>query len=381
MSFMISEKQRRQRESLKVKLRDFIKSSSFKDIDEERFNALSFDLFSYQFKWNINYSAYCRRSGKIPGTISSWRDIPLIPIIAFKFMNVFAGDINNAQVCYHSSGTTIKGVTSKHYLYDTELYDASLFRNFKYCVIPDLQKIKIISLVPQEKDMPYSSLSHMISEVVREFGANDSTTLVDKNGFLWDALIETFSISYDSQTPVAILGTSASFSHLFNFLWEHNIKISLPPQSRIMDTGGEKGAVLPKWEAVHKEWSRKEFYYAAAQFLGLAPQQCINEYGMSEMGSQFYDKMFSGEESGRTMRIIPPWVRTRVLNWRTMEEVRDGEEGVLCHYDLSNIDSSFAIQTEDVGARRGNSFELVGRMESAQAKGCSLSMEEFLRKG
>lgn len=378
---MISEEQCRQRETLKVRILDFIRSSSFKDADEERFNALSFDLFSYQFKWNSHYGAYCKRYGKRPETISSWRDIPLMPITAFKFMPLFAGDINNAPICYRSSGTTTKEVTSKHYLYDTELYDASLLRNFKYCVIPDLHKIKIVSLVPQEKDMPNSSLSHMISKVIREFGTGDNSTFVDKNGFLWDALIETFSISCNSQTPVAILGTSASFSHLFNFLWEHNIKISLPPQSRIMDTGGEKGAVLPKWEAGHKEWSRKDLYYAAAQFLGLMPQQCINEYGMSEMGSQFYDKMFSGEESGRTMRIIPPWVRTRVIKWKTMEEVRDGEEGVLCHYDLSNIDSSFAIQTEDVGVSRENSFELVGRMESAQAKGCSLSMEEFSRKG
>ena len=378
---MISEKQRRQRKSLKVRLLNFIQSSSFKEREETTFNTLAIDLFNYQFTWNNSYSAYCKKLGKIPGTISSWRDTPLMPITAFKFIPVFAGDAEKAPVCYRSSGTTMADARSKHYLWDTELYDASVVNNFKRCVIPDLQKIKIISLVPQEKDMPDSSLSHMIYKVIREFGTEDSSTFIDNNGFLWDSLLDTLAKNQTEQSPLAIIGTLASFSHLFNFLSERGMKFSLPPQSRIMDTGGSKGAVSPKWEKTSQwDWSRKKFYDAAAQFFGISSRQCINEYGMSEMGSQFYDKIFLGEYGYTTGRIIPPWAKTRVVNWKTMEEVKDGEEGVLCFYDLSNLDSALALQTEDIGVLRGNSFELIGRAQGAEAKGCSLSMQEFLSK-
>jgi hypothetical protein len=41
-------------------------------------------------------------------------------------------------------------------------------------------------------------------------------------------------------------------------------------------------------------------------------------------------------------------------------------------FDLANAFSVLAIQTEDLAVRRGAGFELIGRAERAEARGCSL---------
>jgi hypothetical protein len=136
-----------------------------------------------------------------------------------------------------------------------------------------------------------------------------------------------------------------------------------------MDTGGFKGR--------SRAFPREELYRRLEAVLGIPATHCVNEYGMSEMLSQFYDRRV-GEVSPH-LYFAPPWVRTQVLHPETLQPVAPGQVGVLRHWDLANIDSVMVLQTEDLGRAEEGGFYLLGRAARAEAKGCSLLVEEWLR--
>ncbi|MFN8559346.1 MAG: hypothetical protein U0531_19080 [Dehalococcoidia bacterium] len=108
----------------------------------------------------------------------------------------------------------------------------------------------------------------------------------------------------------------------------------------------------------------------------------VNEYGMTEMTSQFYDDALRraalGLPAGPRRKASPPWVRTLVVDPFTMTPARFGRTGVLCHFDLGNLDSVMALQTADLGVADEMGFEILGRAAGAEARGCSLAVEELL---
>jgi Acyl-protein synthetase, LuxE len=138
----------------------------------------------------------------------------------------------------------------------------------------------------------------------------------------------------------------------------------LPIGSRVLETGGYKGRsrALPK----------NELHALITEWLGVAPGHIVCEYGMSELSSQAYDcKAGQGVTAGRKFR-FPPWARGQIVSPETGGEVGDGETGLIRIFDLANVYSVMAIQTEDVGVRRGEGFELLGRATLAEARGCSI---------
>jgi hypothetical protein len=106
--------------------------------------------------------------------------------------------------------------------------------------------------------------------------------------------------------------------------------------------------------------------------LGLAPGEMINEYGMTELSSQFYARGPHGLHHG------PPWARAVVADPVTLEEVAEGETGILLIYDGANVGSVVGIRTQDLAVKRGGAFELLGRDPSALPRGCSRAADEWL---
>ena len=103
----------------------------------------------------------------------------------------------------------------------------------------------------------------------------------------------------------------------------------------------------------------------------------ISEYGMSELSSQAYDGVVGSADPDLDQRVFhfPEWVRVRVVSPETLEEVGVGETGLLQVFDLANIWSALAIQTEDLAVRCPQGFSLKGRASFAEPKGCSLLPE------
>jgi hypothetical protein len=131
-----------------------------------------------------------------------------------------------------------------------------------------------------------------------------------------------------------------------------------------METGGYKGRTraLPK----------PELHRLITNALGVLPSRIVCEYGMSELSSQAYDCAASALPDQPRLFRFPPWCRAVVVSPETGAEVREGETGLLRVFDLANVWSVMALQTEDLAVRRGDGFELLGRASWAEARGCSL---------
>jgi hypothetical protein len=165
-----------------------------------------------------------------------------------------------------------------------------------------------------------------------------------------------------NEQPVFLLGTAFSFVHLIDFLADQNAQLQLPPGSRALETGGYKGR--------SREMPRTELHALISRHLGISPDDILCEYGMSELSSQAY-ACSDHDTTDRWKFLFPPWARAQIISPETGREVGEGGRGLLRVFDLANVYSVMAIQTEDLGIRRGNGFELLGRAALAEPRGCS----------
>jgi hypothetical protein len=169
-----------------------------------------------------------------------------------------------------------------------------------------------------------------------------------------------------SPAPVALCGTAFAFVHLLDELERRGVRAALPEGSRVMETGGFKGR--------SRALGRADLHASISTALGVPTAAIVNQYGMCELGSQFYEASLRTGRPTQTKR-VPPWVRTRVLDPATGKEVPTGETGVLVHYDLANTGSVLAVQTSDLGLRRDDGFEVLGRLQGAEERGCSIAAD------
>lgn len=346
-------------------------------IPEEEFNRIALRLFDYQFRKNEPYAAYCRRRGRLPDTITHWTEIPAVPTSAFKEVALLTGRVEDAEATFRTSGTT-RGYERRgeHHVLDLSLYHTSLLPTFAAYVLPDGAELPMLSLLPPAEEMPDSSLVHMVDVVSDRLGATGSGSFATVDGGIDEDRLETTLRRYEEEgTPVCLLGTSLSFVHWLDGLRERGTRFRLPPGSRLMDTGGFKGR--------SREVAAEEMREAYATLLGIDEEYVINEYGMTEMCSQFYDNVLRDRTlhgSARPRRKVgPPWVRTQAVDPETLEPLPAGEVGILRHFDLANLGSVIAIQTEDLGREvDGGGFILLGRATGAQPRGCSIAMDLLL---
>lgn len=338
--------------------------------DDKAFNALALRLFAYQFERNTVYGRFCTGRKRIPGSVLHWSEVPAVPAMAFKELPLACFPIERAVAVYMSSGTT--GTKRSHHYLDTlELYEASMMTNFKACVLPDRPSMPMLVLMPPANVLPNSSLGHMLERVKESLGDDGSSFFIDAAGLRADALTAALREAERTGTAVAMLGTAFSFVHYLDYCRERGLRFGLPSGSRIMDTGGFKGR--------SREVSKTELLALYASVLGVPEDYLINEYGMSEMGSQFYDNCLAlPSYGGPRQKLMPPWVRSEVVDPETLAPSPDGSEGILRHFDLANRGSVMAIQTEDLAIASGDGFEVLGRLAGAEARGCSIMIDEML---
>jgi hypothetical protein len=135
----------------------------------------------------------------------------------------------------------------------------------------------------------------------------------------------------------------------------------------VIETGGYKGR--------SRELAKGELHRLISERLGVPAPHIVCEYGMSELSSQAYDITASSARPASPVTRhfhFPPWARAQVISPETGREVADGETGLLRVFDLANVFSVMALQTEDLAVRRGTGFELLGRARLAEPRGCSL---------
>ena len=163
---------------------------------------------------------------------------------------------------------------------------------------------------------------------------------------------------------VLLLSTAFALKGFLDHLKEKRVFLKLKSGSRLMETGGFKGRA--------HEIPKKALYRLCASRLGILSINCVSEYGMTELSSQYYS-------TGGRPFAAPAWMRAVVIDPRTGKECAGGRPGLLKHVDLANLGSVMAVQTEDRGRMKARGFEFLGRARGSEARGCSLSYERFLR--
>jgi hypothetical protein len=340
-------------------------------LSDEEFDALALRAFEHQAEANTAYGAFARARGLSPEAVDCWERVPPVPARAFKELPLVAGDAREVQKIFRTSGTT--GGREKrgaHHVLDLQLYHAALLSNFRAHLLPEERPLPILSLIPSPEELPDSSLSHMIGVVMEESGAEGSGYFVTGDGTIArDGLSRALRAAESRDRPVLVVGTAFAFVHWMDAADERGERFHLPGGSRIMETGGFKGR--------SRSVPRGELYSGLERRLGVPASRIVNEYGMTELLSQFYEPVLREADGVRRHR-PPPWVRTRILDPVTLAPVSPGTEGLLCHFDLANVNSVCAVLTEDLGVAVGNGFRVLGRARGAEPRGCSLAMDELL---
>lgn len=358
---------------------------------DTEFNGMALVLFALQFGRNPAYQRLCEARGVTPDTVHHWPDIPAVPTVAFKELELTCLSPAERTHVFHSSGTTGQQ-PSRHYhgAESLEIYEASLWTWLRENLRSAIADLRLLSLTPPPVQAPHSSLVHMFEVARRKLRAEEGVFIGRAGadgawGLDCDAALAALGSSHRRAEvesprvahppphvggygrPVLLVGTAFSFVHLLDELKARELRLQLPVGSWVMETGGYKGR--------SRELSKPELHAQITERLGVPASQILREYGMSELSSQAYDRGTRSSECGvRNERVFrfPPWARGRVVSPETGREVGEGETGLLRVFDLANVFSVLAIQTEDLAVRRGDGFELLGRAKSAEPRGCSL---------
>lgn len=336
---------------------------------DHQFNQLAFRLFEFQFERNAPYRAFCERLGRRPGVVSDYREIPAMVTSAFKEFDMTVLAPEERKTVFISSGTT-QSKRGRHFHNEQTLavYERSLLESFKPYVLPDRPGASFLVLTPPGASAPNSSLVHMFETAGKAFAAPGGLVFAAAAGVdgAWEinfpAVREFSAQAMGNGGPVLICGTAFSFVHLCDELEARGGKLEFPPGSRVFETGGYKG----RSRTVPKE----ELHASIERALGIPSAFIVSEYGMSELSSQAYDRA-AGREEPRVFR-FPPWVRWNIISPETGQPVPEGAAGLVRIWDLANVGSVLAIQTEDIAIRQGDGFKLAGRAAAAEARGCSL---------
>jgi len=345
------------------RVRAFISQTKPDSGSDDEFNRLALALFAFQFEAVSIYRQFCEGRGIKPGSIQHWSRIPALPVSAFKEHVVSSIPENERSRVFHSSGTT-GHVPGRHFhnAASLSIYEASLLPWFeRHFAVP--RGATFIFLTPSPVLAPHSSLIHMFKVVRQKFGGPDSLYAgrVEADGSWsvdFDQVGSALRDAIAGNRTVGLLGTAFSFVHWLDYLAANKIRLRLPVGSRLMETGGYKGR--------SRIVAKTELRRLMTKFLAVPESHIVTEYGMSELSSQAYDGAAAG------IFHFPPWVRTQIISPETGAPAGAGETGLLRVFDPANIHSVMALQTEDLAASRGDGFELLGRAESAEARGCSL---------
>lgn len=310
------------------------------------FDDLAFRVFNFQYKNNPVYKEYCNLLDKSPAHISHIEEIPFLPISFFKTHKITTGQ--KEEIVFTSSGTR-KEPISRHYVHSIKIYQKSFLKAFElfygnhtdYC---------ILALLPGYLEREGSSLIYMANELIHKSKYKQS------DFFLYDfePLHQVLKQNESKGIKTLLIGVSFAlldFANAFPMSLNHTL---------VMETGGMKGR--------RKELTRKELHRILKMQLGV--KHIHSEYGMTELLSQAY-----ATKEGKYH--CPPWMRILIRQANDpFSYEKTGKTGGINVIDLANIYSCSFIETMDLGRHNtDNAFEVLGRFDNSDVRGCNLMVE------
>ncbi len=322
-------------------------SESVKD-----FEAISLQTFRFQYENNTLYRQYCNAINIDPAAVNSLSKIPFLPIQYFKTKEITSTAFS-PEAIFESSGTT-GSINSKHYVKDLALYETSFFSCFgmfygkptNFC---------ILALLPSYLERKNASLVYMADKLIEASGHPASGFYLNDLERLHDTLME----NEKNHQPTLLLGVTYA---LLDFAEKYDLSLT---HTIVMETGGMKGR--------RKEMTRDSVHELLIQRLGITDVH--SEYGMTELLSQSYS-------SGKGIFRSPPWMKVLLRAEDDPLHTLDNhmsnapfQTGAVNVIDLANKYSCSFIATDDLGKRYADgSFEIVGRLENSDIRGCGLML-------
>jgi len=313
--------------------------------DAAEFDALALEIFRFQARYNKVYAAYINALGLDPLSVRTITEIPFLPISFFKLHPIVTGEFT-PEVVFESSGTTGM-INSRHEVRKLSLYRQSFQSGFELFYGP-VKDWCVIGLLPSYLERQHSSLVLMVDEMIR-------ISAVDESGFYLynvDQLADLLIQLEQRKQKTLLIGVSfalVDFAERYKLQLEHTI---------VMETGGMKGR--------RKELTREELHEILQRGFGV--QNIHAEYGMTELLSQAYSK-----KNGLFQ--CPPWMRILLREEDDPFSISEykGSTGLINVIDLANLYSCSFIATDDIGKMHPcQQFEVLGRMDNSDLRGCSL---------
>jgi len=312
-------------------------------VSEDNFPVLALEIFAFQSAFNPVYKEYLEALRVDPSSISSIEQIPFLPVRFFKTRAVQTTSFEPVTV-FESSGTT-GSVNSRHRIRDLSLYEESFGKGFELFYGP-VKEWCIIGLLPSYLERKNSSLVYMVDKLIRLSGHTQSGFYLNEYAQLFSVLAE---LEKRKQKTLLIGVTFAllDFAEQYPLALKHTV---------IMETGGMKGR--------REEMIRAEVHDRLTTAFHLPAIH--SEYGMTELLSQAYSK-------GEGVFSCPPWMKLLARDEEDPFVVKQEGKGTLNIIDLANIYSCSFIATDDAGQLfPDGSFEVLGRIDGSDLRGCSL---------
>lgn len=325
-------------------MKNKIRERIFAIRDDSDFSSTALEIYNYQYNNNTVYREFSDNLGRNPGNVKEISMIPFLPVELFRNHEVITGAVR-VEMIFESSGTT-GAITSKHYIKDLKLYEESFFRTFRM-FYGDPSEYLITALLPSYR--PGSSLVYMVSKLIEESGD-------PSGGFYRNNHEELINVIRRANgKKVLLIGVSFA---LLDIAEKYSPDFS---GVTVMETGGMKGR--------RKELTRQELHSVLMEKMNI--NSVHSEYGMTELLSQAYSK-------GDGVFFCPPWMKILLRDTYDPLSVSaaTARTGGICIMDLANIYSCSFISTGDLGRlRQDRGFEVLGRFDNSDIRGCNLMVE------
>ena len=315
----------------------------FKIKTAAEFQPLAIEVFRFQYENVQVYRNFCDLFNIRSYEVKTIEDIPFLPIQFFKSHKIIA-EKKSEETIFTSSGTT-GSITSKHHIADLKIYETSFLKAFEM-QYGNPSSFAILALLPSYLEREGSSLIYMVEKLIEQSNNPHSGFYL----YEMDALIEKLDALEKNGQKTLLIGVSYA---LLDLIEKRKFQLK---NTIVMETGGMKGR--------RKEMIKEELHEILKKGFGV--EKIHSEYGMTELLSQAYS-------IGNGIFNCPPWMKVITRDTEDALSYIYGKTGGINVIDLANIYSCAFIATQDLGKTfPDGSFEIVGRFDSSDIRGCNL---------
>lgn len=311
---------------------------------QKQFEKIALKVFRYQYENNKVYNNFCKLLKTDVGRVKSIQQIPFLPIQFFKSHEVVSNN-DPVQATFSSSGTTGM-ITSKHLVTNVSIYEESYRKGFAD-FYGNIEDYVVLALLPSYLERDGSSLIYMVEDLIKLSNRPESGFYLHNH----DELIKNLIALDNAGQNVILIGVTYA---LLDLIEKQKFQLK---NTIIMETGGMKGK--------RKEMIREELHEQLCAGFGVTAIH--SEYGMTELLSQAYSL-------GEGIFECPSWIQILLRDTEdALSYVGTGKTGGINVIDLANINSCSFIATQDLGKKyANNSFEVLGRFDNSDIRGCNL---------